>query len=378
MRTEGAGGDDGGLRISSRTTFTLLLCCSSSLRAENGLIDPDGSLSIGMTHSWRSVCPCPLEPHLRIPLDSPLELPLPEGESLSLEHTLRCGQVFRWRESAPGVYRGPFRESAVEIGLHTGRLRLRAVGPPVAVGEIWRFLGLDHSVSNLTRGLDAEPWVHAAFDALPGLRIVRQDPWECVLTFLCAQWSNVRKIENSLEALARGWGSVRVWPDGGETAVMPPPAVFAGLRQPDLQPAGLGYRWRYVVQASRQLAAGEVALETLRCMPYPEALDQVSRLAGVGRKVADCILLFSLDQPGACPVDVWVRRIFHECCDAELRAMLPDFEARRQGELSAIEHRAILCLAQEKWGDRAGWVQQYLFHARRLGLLAPPGPGGPV
>src|SRR5947208_10647397 len=115
------------------------------------------------------------------------------------------------------------------------------------------------------------------------------------------------------------------------------------------------------------VAEGRLDLEALRRVPYEEALRALRGVPGVGRKVADCILLFSLDKPEACPVDVWVRRVVHELYGRELSRYLPDAAARAEKALTHREYEAITRFARERWGPLAGYAQQYLFYARRLG-----------
>jgi N-glycosylase/DNA lyase len=213
--------------------------------------------------------------------------------------------------------------------------------------------------------------VRAATTALPGLRLVRQEPWECLATYICSQWNNIPKIELSTERIARACGTTQRWEDGVEVWAFPSPGVLAAQPAEGLAGCALGYRCAYLVETARQVAGGAIDLRAMRSAPYAEALRALLSLPGVGRKVADCILLFSLDKPEACPVDVWVRRLIHELYPGPLSAYLPDAAARSEKGLSAREHAAILSFAWDRWGLLAGYAQQYLFHARRLRLIGP-------
>jgi N-glycosylase/DNA lyase len=298
-----------------------------------------------------------------------LRIHLLAGERFDAGHTFGCGQIFGWREH-PGGWRGPFGRSALEVRTVGDRLSVSAIGEPVADQEISRFLGLDRSLVAVESALAADPWLALALAAVPGLRILRQDPWQCLVGFLCSQWNNVPRIEGLVERIARRWGQVLTWPSGAETPVLPAPERLAEVGEAPLREIGLGYRARYVAATARLLAREHDLLTSLRGRPYAEALAGISRLPGVGRKVADCILLFSLDQPGACPVDVWVRRVFHELYARELSAYLPDALERAEQPLSTREHQALVRFASDRWGENAGYAQQYLFHARRTHALA--------
>jgi N-glycosylase/DNA lyase len=324
-----------------------------------------------MKHSRLPRLPPPGDPLRPLSPGRPVFLPLPEGEPLDLNHTFRCGQVFRWRPHGETWY-GPYGSGSLAVRRREGGIDVRALGAAVTAEEAWRFLGLDLPLAVVCRRLDADRWVTAAIAALPGLRIVRQDPWECLATYICSQWNNIPKIELSTERIARGWGRVHRWPEGVEVAAFPAPERLAGLSLADLQACALGYRCAYLVDTARRVASGELDLAALRQAPYAEALRALLGLPGVGRKVADCILLFSLDKPQACPVDVWVRRVVHELYPRALSQYLPDASARIEKGLAAREYDAILRLAWDRWGMLAGCAQQYLFYARRLGILGSP------
>ena len=298
-----------------------------------------------------------------------IHLSLPPGEALDLEHSFRCGQIFRWHRHGDTWY-GPYRQGSLAVS-HVGQtVAVRAQGVTVTPEEVRQFLGLDISLLDIERRLAWDAPVRAAMEALPGLRILRQDPWECLATYICSQWNNIPKIELSTSRIGRTWGAVHRWEDGIEVASFPPPETLAALSPADLQGCALGYRCDYLIETARRVAAGEWDPEYLRKAPYEEALRSLLKLPGIGRKVADCILLFSLDKPQACPVDVWVRRIVHELYAADLTRYLPDAASRAEKGLSTREYDAILRFAWDRWGMHAGYAQQYLFYARRLGLIS--------
>src|SRR5262249_10865968 len=148
----------------------------------------------------------------------------------------------------------------------------------------------------------------------------------CVASFLCAQWNNIPKIERSTGEMARRWGSIHRFEraDGAvAVACLPSPAALAERSEADLRACALGYRCRYLLETARQVASGEVDLEALRTAPYERALTALLRLSGIGRKVADCILLFALDKWEAFPVDVWIRRAMRRWYGAALARDFP-------------------------------------------------------
>ncbi len=341
---------------------------------------PDPGLSRFPGSEAVAVLPDFLPPDPGAPLhpERPLRLRLPPGEPLDLLATFRCGQVFRWARHGDTWY-GPHGPGSLAVRAAGDGVEVRARGVDLTAGDAWRFLGLDRSLRRMATSLAADPWVSRALAVVPGLRLLRQDPWDCLAGYVCSQWNNIPKIELSTERIARAWGTVHAWEGGVEVASLPSAARLAGLDAEALRPCALGYRCRYLVETARRVAAGEVDPAALRSASYEEALAVLLGLPGIGRKVADCILLFSLDQPAACPVDVWVRRVIHELYAGELERYLPDAAARAEKPLSGREYGAIARFARDRWGEDAGYAQQYLFHTRRSGLLGPcpdPAAGG--
>ncbi|HEU4751672.1 MAG TPA: DNA glycosylase, partial [Armatimonadota bacterium] len=194
-------------------------------------------------------------------------LALPAGEPLDLHHTFRCGQIFRWTQHGDTWY-GPYGGGSVAVQPAEGGLTVRALGIEVQPAGLTRFLGLDASLREVYRVLERDRWTRAAVRAVPGMRLLRQEPWECVAGYICSQNSNIPKIELSLERISRRWGVVHRWPEGVEVASFPPAAALAGLSVEELWPCALGYRCRYLIRSARQIASGEVDLEALRALPY--------------------------------------------------------------------------------------------------------------
>jgi N-glycosylase/DNA lyase len=323
-----------------------------------------------MKHARLPLLPASRLGAARLAERQPLFLALPEDEPFDLHHTFRCGQSFRWRLHGDTWY-GPYGAGSLAVRQVPGGIEVRVAGLELPESEVAAFLGMHVQLGEVYHRLRGDRWVHAAIQAVPGMRLLRQDPWECLLNFICSQNSNIPKIERSTERLSREWGTVHRWEDGIEVASLPSPEALAELPPEALGICGLGYRCRYLVGSARLIATGAVPLGSLRELSYADALEALLRLPGIGRKVADCILLFSLDQPQACPVDVWVRRVIHELYPQALRRYLPDAADRIEKPLSTREYEAIVRFAEDRWGMLAGHAQQYLFHARRHRLIGP-------
>jgi N-glycosylase/DNA lyase len=149
-------------------------------------------------------------------------------------------------------------------------------------------------------------------DAGTGIRILRQDPWEVLVSFIISQNRNISAIRRSVELLAECCGELRVDVRGQEYHAFPDPAALAALDEEDLRACSLGYRAPYVHAAARAVASGECDLGALMASPATHAQETLMRLKGVGVKVASCVRLFGLHHLDAFPIDVWIRRLLED------------------------------------------------------------------
>lgn len=268
----------------------------------------------------------------------------------NLFHTLSTGQAFRWRFESGwwyGVVGGSVwkaRQAGAGIELDSWP------EPPSAIAPLARrYFRLDDDLDAIYGRLRDDARVAGAIREYHGLRLVRQDPWECLVSFIISAFSNVRRIAGHIEQLSRICGEP-IGLDGHPRHTFPSPARFARLGEQDFRRLGLGYRSRYLARLAGSIEDRGLDLLALRSWPYREAKAALLSLDGVGDKVADCVLLFSLDKLEACPIDVWVRRAFTEWYFA--------------GE--AITNLRLRAWAAAHFGQDAGYAQQYLFHQRRL------------
>ncbi len=256
-----------------------------------------------------------------------------------LRHTLESGQFFRWTREGD--------DYIVLRGLRLFRVRqeeahLRALG-----ADAWflqEFFALDHDLADIERRLRRDRKLWDALDFAPGLRILRQDPWECTAAFILSIASNIPRITGNVADLADTYGRTLRLGDRRANAFPRPGEIEdeSGLRK-----LKLGFRAKYLVQAERLARAG--LLEEIAHLDPEEAREALMVIPGVAEKVADCILLFGYGRLNAFPVDTWIRRVMRERF----------FRGRR------VPDRAIRAFASERWGDLAGYAQQYLYHWSR-------------
>ncbi len=253
----------------------------------------------------------------------------------NLRHTLECGQFFRWTRVPEGYYVhvGPVLFFASQQG---DALHIRGTSEAVARC----FFSLDQDAAAAEDRLLSDRRLREAVEIYRGLRLLRQEPWECTAAFLASAASNIPRISANLAGIARAYGRPAAL-DDFRSHLFPRPEEIGdeeGLRR-----LRLGFRARYLVEAAR-LARAEL-LEEISDMPYAEAKEALLVVPGIGDKVADCILLFAFGHGNAFPVDTWIRRVMREMF----------FQGRK------VPDRAIREFASERWGDLAGCAQQYLY-----------------
>lgn len=296
-------------------------------------------------------------------------IPLGEGRPLRLDYTLDSGQVFRWRREEDGRWYGTIRGTGLALLQEGSHLVAEAEGEPITSGEVVRFLGLDDPLSEIRAFLSRDPVLARAFAAVYGLRLVRQDPWEGLVAFICSSHNAVFRIQRMMGCLAERFGR-RLRVAGRTVHTFPPARVIASLELADLAECRLGYRDAYVLEAARMVARGEIDPYALVDAPAEEARTALMKVPGVGPKVSDCILLLALGKKECTfPVDVWVRRaVLRHYRDAVRRATGVELATEEKG-LTMRHYQAIREWAQQAFAPHVGYAQTYLFLATRLGAI---------
>ena len=271
-------------------------------------------------------------------------------QPLDLATTLSSGQSFSWRRESDGAWVGVLGRDIIRLRAADGGLLVRSAPTPAAElsGALTAYLRLDDDLPAIQRRLAADSRVRDAIAAYPGLRLLRQDPWETLAAFILSQNSNIPRIARTIEAIAQRFGEP-VELDDASGHAFPSPQRLMEAGEEALRELGCGYRAPYLAAAAAVVASGEMPLDSLRGAGYDEAQAMLLSILGVGEKVADCVMLFALDQLNAFPVDRWVRRAIEEW-------YAPD------GPMTYPRARA---WALERFGPDAGYANQYLFWRRR-------------
>ena len=193
--------------------------------------------------------------------------------------------------------------------------------------------------------------MRAAVAACRGLRLLRQDPWECLASFILSSTKQIVQIRQVISLLCERYGeSVAALPGHGPAWGFPSPARLAGVSEAELRACKMGFRAPYLLATARRIAERQFDLARLSRLPLAEARCELAATAGVGRKIADCVLLFAYGFPSAFPVDVWVMKALRELY----------FPRRR------VTLRRLHQFAETHFGPNAGYAQQYLFHYMRV------------
>lgn len=274
-------------------------------------------------------------------------------KDFNLDHIFDCGQCFRWMRQEDGSY----------TGIAFGRVVNMQVGGPendelIIDGcceedfiNIWRpYLDLDRDYGAVKTVLaGGDPVMARAIESGAGIRILKQDLWETMVSFIISQNNNIPRIKGCIENLCRLAGAKAGEYNGTEYYNIPAPEAMAALTLEDLAPVRLGYRAPYLIETARQvLAKGgmEVVAAELAAIADPdEACEYLRQFQGVGPKVASCIALFGLARLDAFPIDVWVRRVMNR--------------------LYAIDEKDVKAMndyARKHFGENGGIAQQYLFY----------------
>lgn len=252
---------------------------------------------------------------------------------------LDCGQAFRWSQNSENVWSGIAKGKYLEILQNGNRITLFNTSEE-EFNNIWyTYFDLGRDYEKIIEGFD-DADIARACATFPGIRILKQDEWEALCSFIISANNNIPRIKAIVTRLCENFGKKI---DGGYT--FPEPEILAELSCEDLAPIRAGFRAKYIIDAAQKVASREVDIEKIKAMPFAEAKVQLLRIKGVGEKVAQCTLLYGFGRTEAFPRDVWVNRIVAE--------LYPDGLPK--------------CISGET-GEYAGIAQQYLFHWRRFGI----------
>ena len=277
----------------------------------------------------------------------------------NLDVTLCCGQVFRWEKKGSWWY-GIVGEKPLKVRQTKTELEFAGADQNL----LMHYFSLDEDLERIGSEIGRDKHIRRALSKFWGLRLTRQEPWECLISYICATYKNIPSIRSMILNLSRRFGEKKFL-DGCEFFTFPTPKALAFAEENSLARCGLGYRAKYILATSKRIFENDFELENLRKMPYEQAKIQLCHLAGVGPKVADCVLLFSLGKTEAFPVDRWVKRVILNHYDQQLPPKL--LQKLDEGkELTSSGYAKLNAFGRKYFGEYAGYAQEYLYHYERV------------
>lgn len=213
------------------------------------------------------------------------------------------------------------------------------------------YLQLDVNLRAIIETFPEDVPMQASLQSCHGLRLLRQEPWECLASFICSSTKQIVQIQQIMATLCKTFGTPLPVPDGHSPAYSFPSAqCLANVTEADLRACKMGFRAPYVLGTARAIVSGEVDLESLRKMELAQAREELLKFPGVGVKIADCVLLFGYGFDQAFPVDVWI-----------MKAVQQLYFPKRKASIKRLRR-----FTETHFGPHAGYAQQYLFHYMRV------------
>jgi len=276
-----------------------------------------------------------------------------------LELTMTCGQTFCWHRIEGTLYEDgkphfyTFRKNKPIIVEEKDKGLF--VKTKLDKEEVKNSLGLDRDLNKIFASFPEDNFLEEAKKELWGLRIIQDEFFPCLISYLCSPQMRIPRIKEMHNKVAEEFGGKKVV-DGIELRRFPTVEELSQASEEDLRELGVGYRAKYIVETIKILQDTDFDSEKVREMDYEDAREEMKRLYGVGDKVADCVLLFSLGFYEAYPIDTWASQVLEE--------NYPDLYSEDYEELSRN--------VRQRFGKDAGYAQEYLFHAGRKGIINTP------
>ena len=289
-------------------------------------------------------------------------------------HTFECGQAFRWLplDDSRIIWRGIVSGCLLEVS----KSRARLLGQTKDISEqtdnlIRRYFSVETDLRRIQTSLPHDDYLDRALREYWGLRILNQDPWECLISFLCSINCNIPSIRLKIDCLSRRYGERIESRLEGKYHAFPRAEVLARASKTDLLSCRVGFRWKYIKRVATDVIEGRLDLNRISKMRYTNAREElISEIShntfGVGPKVADCVMLFSLRKLEAFPIDVWMMRCIRHNYSNLAKGLVKEEQISRSAYFSISE------IMRKYFGEFAGYAQQYLYvKTRSAGKFIP-------
>jgi N-glycosylase/DNA lyase len=270
-----------------------------------------------------------------------------EYNTINLENTIHSGQVFLWKKQERFWY-----------GINgQDILKINNSGKVISHGNNkYDFFRNSDDLKKIIKSISKDKTTRIAVKKYLGLRLIRQDPFQCFISFIVSSNSNIQKIKLSLEKISIKFGT-KIKFDNQEFYIFPEPKKIANASIQEIQNCGVGYRAKFIMDAAKMVESKQIDFDHLRKLNYHNAKEMILTVPGVGNKVADCILLFSLEKTEAFPLDTWMIKILK-------KYYLEKFEIETKS-ITEKQYNILHEKIVKYFGPYAGYAQQFLFKMER-------------
>ncbi len=268
-------------------------------------------------------------------------------------HIFECGQCFRWNKQIDGSYTGVFKGNVLNVKKEDNKIVFKGICKDNIIKVVNEYFDFDTDYRNIKEKLSkVDEYLKESIEFGNGIRILNQDLWETIISFIISANNNIPRIKGIIERISKEYGNKIIW-NNEEYYTFPTPNELGKATIEDLRKLGLGFRDKRVYETTKMILNGEVKLQDfIEEKDTTNLREKLLLLPGVGAKVADCIMLFGLKRFEVFPIDVWVRRVMNE------------LYIKNEDE-TKVNKKEIEKLAIEKYANLAGLAQQYLFYWKR-------------
>jgi len=271
------------------------------------------------------------------------------AQDYDLDATLDSGQAFRWHKNGRS-WTGIIGSKAVRLRAEPGKIIAETNAPVAEWSWLVDYLQLEVDLSAILRTFPSDEPMRKALNECRGLRLLRQDPWECLASFILSSTKQIVQIRQIVENLCQRFGEKSAASPGFPVFYsFPSPERLSLVHESELRACKMGFRAPYLLATASIIARQQIVLSSLYDLPVENARNELMRLPGVGRKIADCVLLFAYGSQSAFPVDVWITK-----------ALKKLYFPNRRPNLKRLHS-----FASDYFGPYSGYAQQYLFHYMR-------------
>lgn len=269
------------------------------------------------------------------------------------KHIFECGQCFRWKDQGDGSYTGVAKGRVINVSREGDTIYLKNTNLE-DFNNIWKdYFDLDTDYSKIKNELrNMDEYLEKATEFGWGIRLLRQDPWEMIISFIISSNNRIPMIQKAIKNLSREYGTYIGSYEGEDYYDFPTPQQLSKASIEEIRACSTGFRDKYIKSTTEKVIKNNDDVYSYRNLSTEDCIKELLKFNGIGPKVGDCIALFGMQKYDTFPVDVWVKRVMQE------------FYVEDDMSLPKIRKYAI-----DKFGDLSGFAQQYLFYyARELGI----------